>query len=164
MTPFHLRRPEIGCSEYRSMIVRDSEELPGGEYGFVEHYCEGIDCDCRRTILTVLSPQFPGQILATISYGWESPEFYEKHVGPFGAKMARPFLDPLGHQSRHAAVLLDYFERVVLSDRLYVERLKRHYALFKQALRAKGAGGRARSRKARSKSSKRKKRRRGKRR
>lgn len=141
------------------MFISGNDDLPDGEYGFAEHYCESIGCDCRRAIFTVLSPQFPGQILATISYGWEAPEFYEKRVGPAGREMTGPFLEPLGAQSRYAPVLLDYFERVVLSDPAYVERLKRHYRLFKKALRAKGTKGRHRSRKTRSKRRKRKNRR-----
>jgi len=162
MGAFHLRLPEIGWHEYRSLHIRGDRSLglPDGDYGFCEHYCEGIDCDCRRVILTVHSPQFPGQILATINYGWETREFYEEWGGPGGSEFTGPILEPFGRQSQYADVLLECFKRFLPGDIAYVERLKRHYALFKKALRANGAGGRAQTGKARPKSPKRRKRRR----
>jgi hypothetical protein len=44
-------------------------------------------------------------------------------------------LDPLNPQTKYSPALLRLFE-AVLQDPAYVERLKRHYALFKQAIRA----------------------------
>ncbi len=41
-------------------------------------YCNEIDCDCRRVLIQVLSPNTDDKPWATIGYGWESPEFYHK--------------------------------------------------------------------------------------
>jgi hypothetical protein len=43
-------------------------------------------------------------------------------------------LDPINPPSQYATVLLDLFRQVVVKDRAYVDRLKRHYTLFKEAI------------------------------
>jgi len=47
--------------------------------------------------------------------------------------MAGAILEPLLPQSRHSLFFLRFFSEVVLRDPAYVERLKRHYAMFKGA-------------------------------
>jgi hypothetical protein len=44
------------------------------------------------------------------------------------------FLDPLNPQSEHSAALLVLYERVVLADEAYRQRLLRHYIMFKEAV------------------------------
>jgi hypothetical protein len=48
--------------------------------------------------------------------------------------MAGATLDPLMPQSSQASLFRELFTDVVLRDPAYVERLKRHYAMFKAAL------------------------------
>ena len=79
MTPFMEKFPD--CAGEEMLVLRIQEKgqsLPSGEYGFFEWFCEDKDCDCRRALLQVISPQRKGRILATINYGWESAEFYTR--------------------------------------------------------------------------------------
>ena len=48
MTPFMERFPELGACETRSVTIANRDDLPNGEYGFIELYCNEPDCDCRR--------------------------------------------------------------------------------------------------------------------
>jgi len=48
--------------------------------------------------------------------------------------MQGPVLYPLSPQSEYAPVLLQTFETVILKDPQYIERLKRHYAMFREAV------------------------------
>jgi hypothetical protein len=136
MVPFYTRFRELALNEMRSATVRGRSDLPDGEYGFLELYCDDPDCDCRRVIINVVTPTGP-ETLATINYGWENIEFYTQwmHGDKILARgMQGATLDILNPQSRHADALLNLFEWV-LEDQAYVERLKKHYALFKSSLR-----------------------------
>ena len=135
MTPFVDRFPEAAASETRIVKVAGQPGLPDGEYGFLEMYCDEPGCDCRRVTIAVLRPETGwSRIFATISYGWESQDFYRAwgpHSDP--AEMQGPNLNPLGTQSASAPALLDWFRRLIESPD-YVERLKRHYAMFRESI------------------------------
>ncbi len=132
MTTFSTRFPDLAWQETRTITVRGLEELPDGKYAFVESYCDKVSCDCRRVMLTVLGRASGARVWATISYGWESEQFYERWVGKAeeGWDHKGPYLDPFNPQSAYADALLRMFE-YVLTDRAYVERLERHYRMFK---------------------------------
>jgi hypothetical protein len=122
--------------------VTGHEDLPDGEYGFVELYCNETGCDCRRVVITVLRPENGwSRIWATIGYGWESVEFYEKWglAGSDPADMKGPYLDPLNPQSRYSPALLDLF-RLLIQSPDYVQRLKRHYQMFRDSVEQKQRG------------------------
>ncbi len=138
MVPFYTLFPDLGFKEMRTITVRGLDDLPDGEYGFLELYCDEVDCDCRRVIIDVLSPATKSKIWATINYGWESLEFYEGWMGnkEDAVKCMGASLEPLGPQTEYSPVLLRLFE-TNLKDERYVERLKRHYELFKSAVREK---------------------------
>lgn len=132
MIPFFSKFPDLAVAETRSVKVRGDDDLPDGEYGFIEFYCNEPACDCRRVVVSVVSPD-PGLTpLATISFGWESLQFYRDRLGDLedAAVLKGPTLDPLHPQTKYAPALLRLF-RFVLTDDAYVERLKRHYQLFK---------------------------------
>ncbi len=136
MTPFMERFPELGARETRSATVPGGQDLPAGEYGFVELYCDEPVCDCRRVIIVVLRPQTGwSKIWATINYGWECLDFYQKWGGPFSdpREMQGPCLDPLNPQTKYSSALLDLF-RFLLQSPDYVLRLKRHYEMFRAAV------------------------------
>lgn len=137
MVPFYTHFPDLARKEMRSVSVRDLPPLPTGEYGFLELYCDEHDCDCRRVIIQVLSSSTNSAIWATINYGWETLAFYEKWLGDkqLAQQCHGPELDPLNPQTRYSAVLLELFKSV-LQDTAYVERLKRHYAMFKASIPA----------------------------
>ncbi len=135
MSGFWLRFPELARQETRVVKLPSPQGgLPRGSFGFLELYCEEPDCDCRRVILQVRTEEEPGTLLATINYGWESVAFYQKWLGG-SRKEAREIkeasLDPLNPQSQYASALLRLFQTVVLQDKAYVNRLKRHYQMFK---------------------------------
>jgi hypothetical protein len=136
MTPFMERFPEVGARETRSVTVTQRQDLPDGEYGFVELYCDEPGCDCRRVMIDVLRPETGwGKIWATISYGWESLDFYRKGGGPGNdpIELKGPYLDPLNPQSKYSAALLNLFRFLVQSPD-YVERLQRHYQMFRDSV------------------------------
>jgi hypothetical protein len=135
MTPFVERFPDVGPRETRSATVPDGQDIPKGEYGFLELYCDEPDCDCRRATIVVLRPETGWRrIYATISYGWEDPDFYRKwgpHSDP--QEMSGPSLNPLGPQTKYSPALLDLF-RLLIQSPDYVERLKRHYRMFRESV------------------------------
>jgi len=136
MIPFTKRFPELGPQETRTAFFPDDGgKIPRGKYAFAESYCEEEDCDCRRVMLTVIEESTPRKIWATISFGWDPPEWFtdETDLEGLGATASGAFLDPLCPQSEYAAEFLDFFEWMITRDPAYMERLKRHYAMFKGA-------------------------------
>ena len=145
MIPFSKRFPELGPRETRGVLPEDDGEFPRGKYAFLESYCEEEDCDCRRVMLTVIEESTPAKVWATISFGWHPPECSPTNeLKALGATASGAFLDPLYPQSEHAAEFLDLFEWMITRDPAYVERLKRHYAMFKAAHRHGRQRGRRR--------------------
>ena len=136
MTPFVEKFPDLGGRETRTLIVPPGNVLPSGEYALVEMYCNEPGCDCRRVIILVLRPDTGwDKIWASIGYGWESLDFYREWGGaPSDAvEMKGPYLDPLNPQSQYSEVLLDLFCEVIESP-AYVERLQRHYLMFRESI------------------------------
>ena len=135
MTPFYTRFRDLAFQEMRVATVQGRSDMPDDEYGFLELYCDEPDCDCRRVIINVISRTDGPKVWATINYGWESPEFYVRwaRYAEAAQDMAGAVLDPLNPQSRYSSALLKLFE-FVLEDEAYVDRLKRHYQMFKAAL------------------------------
>jgi hypothetical protein len=135
MIPFAKRFPELGPQETRVVRVEDDDGFPRGKYAFHESYCEVKDCECHRVMLTVIEETTPGRIWASISFGWDLPEWFTggRVLERLGATASGAFLDPTCPQSEHAAEFLDLFEWMIARDPAYVERLKRHYTMFKGA-------------------------------
>lgn len=109
--------------------------LPSDDYAFMELYCDDPQCDCRRAFLQVVARGRPGEVLASINFGWESEEFYLWKM-PYMPEAAHEIcagsLDPLNEQSKSAAALLTLFQEVIANE-AYKARLKRHYELFRQS-------------------------------
>ena len=142
MVPFVQVYPAQAVAETRTITVHHDADLPVGQYGFIEHYCDDLDCDCRRVLIVVWTPATGNQSWATINYGWESVEFYRKWDKHSEEDLKGPFLDPLGVQSSYGHVLLRFFTEQI-EDEAYVARLKRHYATFREALRVQRRGKRS---------------------
>jgi len=138
MVPFYTLFHDLAFQEMRSLIIRGSRDLPDGEYGLLELYCDDICCDCRRVIINIITPKSGPKIWATINYGWESIDFYERWMGSdkYAEECKGPYLDPLNTQTEYSPILFDYV-KFMLEDEEYVERLKEHYKLFKQAIEKK---------------------------
>ena len=135
--------PEIAEKETRRITLLNDPQAPDGEYAFVDSFCEDKDCDCRRVYFHVLQIDTDYKVFhaATISYGWEDLDFYLSW-SPFlpaemAAEMKGPALERIQRQSRYAERFLELFESKFLSDPAYIERIKRHYAMFKARLGGK---------------------------
>lgn len=132
-SPFNERFPDIGESETRLLTAFDLPGVTPGQYALLELYCDEPGCDCRRVLLTVhrIGAREPE---AVIGYGWESREFYSKWLGSDDAKSIRemqgPSLNQISPQSLMAPALLQQMP-LILQDTRYVERLKRHYEMFR---------------------------------
>ena len=156
--PFYEYFPEIAERETRSITVpkRSSSGLPAGEYGFVEMFCNERKCDCRRVFFYVVSRSTEGP-LAVIAYGWESPEFYARWMSDDSPEvideLKGPSLNMASPQSDFAPALLDMVKDVLLQDESYVERIKKHYRMFRdridRRMRLKRTRGKIKKRKAR---------------
>lgn len=140
MAPFFSKFPDIAAVETRCVIIYDNKKIPDGIYGLYESFCDEEDCDCRRVFINVISKESRNEILATITYGWETPEFYKKWVKYYDNEliemMTRPHLEIGQRQSKYANDFLDIFLNVI-KDKEYVERIIRHYFLFKGAVNKK---------------------------
>lgn len=137
--PFYPRFPHIGANETRVLTILEgsSVNLPPGEYGLLDFYCTTFNCDCRRTFLNVVAKK-TNKIQAVIAFGWESRDFYIRWFGSDDPETIDDLKGPAlaaGHpQSAIAHQLLELVTELVLSDQAYVERLKRHYQMFKASL------------------------------
>ena len=139
--PFHERFREIAEKETRTLIALNDPDLPEGEYGLTEAYCNEPDCDCRRVFFNVVDWR-TGKVLAVIAYGWESKKYYAKWFGrndpDIIAELKGPALNSWSQQSRLAPVLLQRVTHV-LRDKSYVNRIKRHYKMFRATVDAEAA-------------------------
>jgi hypothetical protein len=143
--PFYEYFPEIAERETRAVTVMSNPRLPRGHFGLVEAYCDDPDCDCRRVMFFIDSSQ-SRQPMAVVGYGWESRRFYEKWMGDSNPElideMKGPSLNVGSPQSKYAPEFLKLVEQV-LEDHAYVERLKRHYQMFKEHIKTNATGGEA---------------------
>ena len=64
--------------QVRTVKLRDSRQLPDGEYRFVDTYCTDPSCDCRKTMILVHQND---KHVSTINFGWESSAFYREWMG-----------------------------------------------------------------------------------
>lgn len=143
MVPFFTRFRHLALQETRWALVPEYAELPTGQYGFLDLYCDDPRCDCRIVILQVVSADSGRRVWATIDYAWETDGLYQKRVhdvaADWGCGTARLSLgDP---QTEWAPALLRLFRRMV-TDWRYAARLRCHYGMFKQAVRQEALGQR----------------------
>lgn len=152
---FHELFPETAERETRTVtVLRNSASgLPPGEYGFLEMFCNEVDCDCRRAFFFVVS-SMRGEVEAVIAWGWETPDFYAKWLtepDPHTiAEMMGPILNFGSPQTELAPAILGLFRDVLLRDEAYIERVKRHYKMFRKKIDG-GSPGKSRPRRARKK-------------
>jgi hypothetical protein len=139
--PFYELCPTVAKEETRTIILLAPKMgIPAGEYGFVEMYCNEENCDCRRVFFTVMS-SVRQDVEAVIAWGWEDEAYYKRWLGmndpEMAVEMRGPCLNLGSPQSKIAPALLELARTHLLADPAYVDRIKRHYALF----RAKVDGG-----------------------
>lgn len=107
MAPFFSKFPDIAIVETRSVIIYNNKKIPDGIYGLYESFCDEEDCDCRRVFINVLIEM-----------------------------MTHPHLEIGQRQSKYAKDFLDIFLNVI-KEKEYLERIIRHYFLFKEAVNKK---------------------------
>jgi hypothetical protein len=135
--PFSEHFRELAEAETRviTLPTGDSSNLPADSYVFSEMYCNERGCDCRRVFFTVFSESHK-RAEAVVAYGWETKAFYAKWLGNNDlatlVELQGPILNPGSPQSPLAPAILRLTEEVLLKDPAYLERIKRHYALFRQ--------------------------------
>ena len=124
MYPFVKKFPKQGEKETRVVTVLSQEAggPPPDQYGFVELFCEEKECDCRRVMISVLASR-TNKIVATINMGFDSDDVD-----------AGPFLDPLNPQSEYSRYFIEIFTDIINDDPAYLDRLQRHYVMFKEKM------------------------------
>ena len=133
---FHSRLPKVAERETRSVTLFDHSEfnLPPADYAFLEMFCDEPDCDCRRVFFSVISSR-DEDIKAVIAWGWEDQVFYTTWLRDSDPNVIKelmgPALNSASPQSDLAPALLKVFQEVLLPDTAYVERVKRHYVMFR---------------------------------
>jgi hypothetical protein len=145
--PFFEEFPEVAKEETRQItVLNEGGKLPKGRYLLIELFCTDPGCDCRRVFLNVRHVESE-QLMAVIAYGWEDRQYYREWFGegvPGNESLLEerpsmldelkgPALNTGSPQSEFAPALLEEVESV-LEDDDYVERIKRHYRMFKDAI------------------------------
>ncbi len=146
---FHEIFPEIGFREVSTFVVApDSDDrMPAGTYVFTELYCSEEGCDCRRAYFHVVDANRPASTLAEISRGWEPLDFYQRW-GSFPKRkkdakdMKGPSLALWGEQSQLAPAMLRLFKETLVASPEFIERIQRHYALFRWKVDGRNGGAR----------------------
>ena len=157
---FHDLFPKTAERETRTITVSRGSDLglPQGQYSFVEMFCDEKGCDCRRVFFYVVS-SLRQDVEAVVAWGWETSDFYARWLKDDDPKMLAalkgPILNRGSPQTSLAPAILDLCRNVLLRDEAYVERVKRHYEMFREKIDAK-AMQRRRSGKVRRKQRKRK--------
>lgn len=145
--PLLEKCPEVAKEETRQISIQnEGGKLPKGRYLLFELFCTDPECDCRRVFLNVRHVESE-QLMAVIAYGWEDREYYrEWFAGDVPGneslleerpnmldELKGPALNTGSLQSELAPALLEKVESV-LEDDDYVNRIERHYRMFKDAI------------------------------
>lgn len=142
-TAFHEYFLKIAERETRTLTVfkNNDWDLPAASYSLIEMFCDEPGCDCRRVMFYVISSK-KKNVVAVIAYGWESEKFYRKWFGHKINSQALqeikgPALNALSPQSKIAPQILQMVKDIVLQDDDYIERVKRHYKMFREIVDTK---------------------------
>lgn len=141
---FHDFFPECAERETRTIIVLPEANLgvPAGEYGLLEMFCDEPGCDCRRVFFSVFSLTSK-RIDAVIAWGWENIEFYSRWMSHSNRQASEylkgPALNLGSPEADYAPAILALVREILNRDPAFVERIKRHYALFRAGIEADNA-------------------------
>jgi hypothetical protein len=138
-TLFYEYFPEIAERETRSIIITPHSKLklPAGEYAFLEMFCDEPGCDCRRVFISVLA-SFSKELQAVIAWGWEDLAFYSNWMKSKELEQAEylkgPSLNIGSPITNLSNALLELAQQVLLKDEDYVQRIQRHYKMFRDKI------------------------------
>lgn len=151
--PFYEEFPEVAKEETKQInILNAGGKLPKGRYLLMELFCTDPECDCRRVFLNVIHVE-RDRLVAVVAYGWEDRQYYREWFG-MGTGLSEmdmaemdiaemietlkgPALNPGSPRAEFAPAVVDQVESV-LEDDDYVERIKRHYEMFKDSIAKDG--------------------------
>ena len=134
--PFFEFFPNVAKEETRVITILDGPpwKLPPADYPFLEMFCNEPGCDCRRVMFTVQS-SLDSEPKAVIAYGWEKKKFYVKWFRNTDPRVIKDLMGPVLNSSSPTTELseelLTLFKTVLLKDKQYMERVKKHYAMGK---------------------------------
>ena len=133
MEMFVNKFPEIAEKETRCILMPKGKDLPEGHYYFPESFCNDKECDCRRAFINVIFEEEP---IATIGFGWEDLKFYEKWANDksMANDLKGPILELGGIRTKYSENALNLFKEALMQDKLFLERLPKHYKMFKEIL------------------------------
>ncbi len=120
--------------QVRTVGLRDSPQLPDGNYRFVDTYCTDPACDCRKTMILVYRDDLH---VSTINFGWESADFYRKWMGDsseddISVFMRGASIDITSPDRVSARGILAFF--LALLDESWTAKFQKHYAGVKARL------------------------------
>jgi hypothetical protein len=133
-----MRLPDLAKAETRVITVLEGSNrtgsLPPADYAFMEMFCNERGCDCRRVFFMVTSSRTEDSE-AVIFFGWESIHFYRNWFKQGSkeeiAMLQGPELNLDSPQGRYADAILQLFKETLHLQTDYIERVKRHYKLFR---------------------------------
>ncbi len=132
--PFQEYFPELGAAETRCLQILDDPQLAGDKFAFIELFCDEPGCDCRRVMLNIFSDGRKRSV-GTINFGWETEKFYENWYGGYDKEiigdMKGPCINRLGVYTNITEKMFGHVKKI-LTQKEYVDRLKRHYDIFKE--------------------------------
>jgi hypothetical protein len=135
---FHDFFPELAEKETRSVSILGEAawDLPPGNYALLEMFCDEVSCDCRRVMFYVISDRYQN-METVVSYGWESYDFYAKWLNEDNPEIVQCLIGPClnvgSPQSQLSPRILEMV-RFVLEDGAFVDRVKRHYQMFRERI------------------------------
>lgn len=114
--------------QVRTVGLRDSRQLPDGDYRFVDTYCTDPECDCRKTMIIVYRNDVH---VSTINFGWESAAFYREWMGDsseddMGLPISGASIDITSPDGVPPSGMLAFF--YALLDENWTSKFKTHYA------------------------------------
>ena|SRR3990167_2065633 len=139
---FFDKFPSLVKSEFRNIFAIDGmyNNIPEGNYGFLELFCDRLSCDCRHVIIHVISMEPAFKLLAVLRYGWESKEFYIDWMGDeneLTELMPGPFIDTMySPNDLVAKEFLSVFTNMIKTDKKYAKRIEAHYQMYKSVIEA----------------------------
>jgi len=120
------------------LTARGVPDLPDDNYRLIDAYCAVPECDCRVAYIFVVGESKPDKLLASINFGWEPIQFYEKYIEAYSpnigaSNLKGPVLIPRVPQSIVAPTLLEVL--IPILQKPEIERsIKQRYHRFKVAL------------------------------
>jgi hypothetical protein len=139
---FHDLFPDVAERETRTLTVLPGSHhgLPAGNYAFLEMFCDEPRCDCRRVFFWVIS-SLRKDVEAVVAWGWEDLDFYAKWMKYGSRKDAEDLKGPIlnigSPETKLAPAILELARNVLLQDKAYIERIKRHYRMFRDRIEGK---------------------------